>query len=164
MNATKWVQDRIGALGLQAHPEGGHYREVYRSKLTLPLPRGTRSVLTAIHFVLPPRGVSRWHRVRADECWVFVDGDPIELATLDDVGRLHVNTLGRGDGNSVVQVVPAGLWQGARCLGDTGAHAVCTVAPGFDFRDFSLAEIGALARQFPELSALIGQFDALPED
>lgn len=155
-----WASNKVTSLNLIPHPEGGFYREVYRSGLTLPLPRGTRSVLTAIHFVLPPGVVSRWHRVRADECWVFVDGDPLELATLDDVGRVQVHTLGQGADDSVIQVVPAGLWQGARCVGNRGAHVVCTVAPGFDFRDFTLAKIGVLGRQFPESSAVIARFDA----
>lgn len=160
---SDWASKKVTTLELIPHPEGGFYREVYRSALTLPLPRGTRSVLTTIHFVLPPGGVSRWHRVRADECWVFVDGDPLELATLDDVGRVDVHKLGRSDGESVVHVVPAGLWQGARCSGKQGSHVVCTVAPGFDFRDFSLAEIGSLARQFPAAGSVIARFDAKPD-
>ena len=158
MNPPDWVAERVAALGLSPHPEGGFYREVYRSALTLPLPRGDRSVLTAIHFVLPAGGVSRWHRVRADECWVFVDGDPLELATLDDVGRVTNVQLGRGFAQTAVSVVPAGLWQAARSSGALGSHVVCTVAPGFDFRDFAMAASGELQRRFPQAAAAIARF------
>ena len=160
MPHSAWVETRIRALGLEPHPEGGFYREVYRSDLTLPLPRGKRSVLTAIHFVLPPGGISRWHRVRADECWIAVDGDPVELATLNDVGKVSAERLGRDllAGEQAIVVVPAGLWQAARCAGQTGSHVVCTVAPGFDFADFTMAAAGELAARFPESAGEISRF------
>jgi predicted cupin superfamily sugar epimerase len=144
-----WVAARVAALGLEPHPEGGFFREVYRSSSSLPLPRGTRSLLTAIHFVLPPGGVSQWHRVRADEAWTLVGGDPLELGTLDDTGQFHEERLEPPPNGSPLGVVPAGLWQAARCTGRNGSHAVCVVAPGFDFKDFRLGSASELAAAWP---------------
>jgi predicted cupin superfamily sugar epimerase len=155
---TDWVASKIAQLALEPHPEGGFFREVYRSSLVLPLPRGTRNVLTTIHFVLPPGGVSRWHRVRADECWVWVDGDPVQLAALDDTGRSTLAVLGKAETQSYVSVVPAGLWQAARCTGPTGSHVVCTVSPGFDFADFTMATQDEMVRRYPGAATVIRAF------
>lgn len=145
------------ALGLLPHPEGGFYREVYRSDAVLPLPRGKRSLLTVIHFVLPPGGFSAWHVVRSDEVWAWAAGDVVRLHRLDDTGRHSVVELG-GDfrcGETVVSVIPAGLWQAAECRGDSGAHLTCTVAPGFDFADFRIGGRDELTAKFPHQRALV---------
>jgi predicted cupin superfamily sugar epimerase len=133
-------------LGMTRHPEGGFYRETFRSRETV-VPRGRvveRSALTTIYFLLVGGGFSRWHRVLADEAWHFYEGDPLELRWApDDGSRVVQATLGPisepadAAPTTPVQVVPAGWWQTART---TGAYTLvgCTVGPGFDFADFQL--------------------------
>ncbi len=157
---SEFVRGRVAALGLRAHPEGGWYREVYRSAATLPLPRGSRSLMTTIDFVLPPGAHSTWHVVRSDECWVWHAGDPLELHQLDDAGHHARVRLGPdfAGGEVASCVVPAGVWQAARPVGAVGAHVCCVVAPGFDFADFRVADARALAAAHPEHEALIATF------
>ncbi|MBM4365040.1 MAG: cupin domain-containing protein [Deltaproteobacteria bacterium] len=152
---NEWLSERLSRLRLEAHPEGGHFREVYRSSSTLPLPRGQRSLLTSIHFLLAPGEVSRWHRVRADEAWCFYEGAPVDLYLLDDAGHLAHHRLGPSPGGEALAVVPAGYWQAAECRGQPGSHVTCTVAPGFDFGDFRLASPGELAGLCPEHESLV---------
>ncbi len=128
-------------LGLLPHPEGGFYREVYRSTACVSLPVGTpRNALTTIFFLLPEGEVSRWHQVDADEVWHFYEGEPMELLSFDPVSReCRVVNLGPVAFNmQPVHVVPAGWWQAARPL---GAYSLvgCTVAPGFEFSGFRMA-------------------------
>lgn len=130
----------INALGLETHPEGGHYREVYRSpdRVTAGT-RGERPAVTTIYFLLVAGECSRWHVVRSDEIWHFYEGDPLELLTLDPATlEIRRVTLGPFDtGQEPVHVVPAGQWQAAR---PTGGHTLvgCSVGPGFEFVDFRL--------------------------
>lgn len=154
---STFVRDRVAALGLAPHPEGGWFREVYRSSATLGLPRGTRSLLTLIDYVLGPGSFSAWHVVRSDEVWSWHAGDVIELHTLDDAGVHRVQRLGPGlvDGERAAVVVPAGLWQAARCVGAVGVHVTCAVAPGFDFADFRMAERTTLLARHPEHADII---------
>jgi uncharacterized protein len=134
----------IARLGLTPHPEGGYFREVYRSEREVdPLDgRGRRSAVTTILFLLVAGQVSAWHRVRSDEVWHFYEGDPLLLSwSASADGERTAHTLGPvGDGQSPVAVVPADCWQTARPLGDY-ALVGCTVGPGFDYEDFELAEV-----------------------
>jgi predicted cupin superfamily sugar epimerase len=137
--------DRASALmtelHLQPHPEGGHFREVYRSPLTVAPSdgRSDRAALTTIYFLLRAGEHSALHRVRSDEVWHFYEGDPLELVWWSpDQDRLERAALGPvADAQAPVAIVPAGSWQAART---TGAYTLvgCTVAPGFDFADFAL--------------------------
>ena len=132
----------IAALGLNPHPEGGYYGEVYRSSATVHPDdgRGPRSALTTIHFLLPHGSVSRWHRVQSDEVWHFYEGAPLDLWMASPEGDQATHyRLGPLEGaQRPVWTVPAGRWQAAR---STGSYTLvgCTVGPGFDFRDFALA-------------------------
>jgi len=136
------VQDLITALGLTPHPEGGYYGDLYRSVATvLPVDgRGPRAALTTIYFLLPGGAVSRWHRVQSDEVWHFYEGAPLDLWTADPHAReVAHHRLGPLDApQHPVHTVTAGWWQAAR---STGAYTLvgCTVGPGFDFTDFTLA-------------------------
>jgi predicted cupin superfamily sugar epimerase len=135
------ASELIGLLKLEPHPEGGYYREIWRSGLeTVPADgRGTRPALTLIYFLLPAGAVSRWHRVRSDEVWHFCEGAPLELFQLPlETWHLQRITLGPlHAGQFPVHCVPAGVWQAARSL---GSHTLvsCAVGPGFDFSDFEL--------------------------
>ncbi len=138
----------IDKLQLQPHPEGGFYRETWRSNLCLPqsiLPAaytGNRSAGTSILFLLPTGHCSRWHRVRSAELWFHQGGDPLELVmaeTLD--GSTEIIELGRDD--AFQAVVPPNHWQRATPVPGTAGYALvaCVVVPGFDFADFELIAV-----------------------
>lgn len=154
----------IQALGLAPHPEGGYFREVFRSRdIVQPSDgRGPRPALTTIYFLLPADAVSRWHRVRSDEVWHHYEGDPLELLLMTDgASRLDRVTLGPyRNGQTPVHYVPAGWWQAARPLG-AYTLAGCTVGPGFEYADFELLadqpDLAArLCRAFPGVGDFIG--------
>ncbi len=150
----------VEALGLAPHPEGGFYRETWRSPRRVATPRGERSALTLIHFLLPPGHRSAFHRVESDEAWHHVSGGPLELHVLTEAGVHAVHRLDASLAGGAVDhlVVPAGAWQAARPAGDRHALVSCAVAPGFDFADFRLARPGELAALRPDLAGL---FEAL---
>jgi predicted cupin superfamily sugar epimerase len=145
-------------LGLTTHPEGGHFREVFRSRLRVQPDdsRPARAALTTIYFLLTAGDVSRWHRVASDEVWHFYEGDPLELLTIDAQSHQveHYLLGGVSVDARPVHAVPTGVWQAART---TGAYTLvgCTVGPGFDFEDFQmLRETPAEAAQLsPHLGA-----------
>lgn len=153
----------IDLLGLQPHPEGGHYRETFRSPMRQSGPRGERAASTAIWFLLQAGQVSRWHRVEADECWHWYEGQPLAVLVCEQPGApVTIHQLGPVDAHSRPQhVVPAGWWQAAMPLGDY-ALVGCTVAPGFDFADFTLIDPASRAADWfrahadPRLVALPG--------
>jgi uncharacterized protein len=137
----------IDKLELQPHPEGGFYRETWRSNLCLPqsiLPAeytGDRSAGTAILFLLPTDHFSRWHRVRSAELWFHQAGDPLELVmaeTLD--GATQIIHLGRD--YTFQAVVPPNRWQKAKPIAGAAGYALvaCVVVPGFDFADFEMSD------------------------
>jgi predicted cupin superfamily sugar epimerase len=138
-----WAQ----SLDLSPHPEGGWYRETWRSEVTVPqsaLPpqyTGARSAGTAILFLLMPGQQSAWHTVRSAELWLHHRGSPLLL----EVGpeRTSATTHLLGDdiaaGAAPQLVVPPGHWQRARPRDDEPALVSCVVVPGFDFADFGLA-------------------------
>jgi predicted cupin superfamily sugar epimerase len=155
--------DLIATLGLRPHPEGGHYGEVFRSVARVrPADRDVERVaLTTIYFLLEAGEWSRWHRVQADEAWHFSEGDPLDLLWFDAGGDVVRRArLGPAAADTrPVAVVPAGCWQAARPL---GAYSLvgCTVAPGFEFADFTLLadapeDAARLRARHPNLAELI---------
>lgn len=143
----------INRLQLEPHPEGGYYREIFRSSgLVSPADgRGPRAALTTIYFLLPAGIVSRWHRVASDEVWHLYEGGPLQVLTVDPECRNVV----RHDLElqAPVCTVAATYWQAARTRGDF-ALVGCTVAPGFDFADFAiLADDAATAARLLALDA-----------
>jgi predicted cupin superfamily sugar epimerase len=150
MNVTELIEQ----LQLAPHPEGGYFRETYRAAESVgatALPRrftGERSISTAIYFLLEAGQCSHLHRIRSDEVWHFYAGDPLDVMEIDGAGELKVTRIGTG---GVYQhVVPAGVWFGAApAEGGRFALVGCTVAPGFDFADFELADRAALLREYP---------------
>jgi predicted cupin superfamily sugar epimerase len=138
----------VRRLGLLPHPEGGFYRETYRSTLTLDLPDGRRrAASTAIYYLLPSGTWSAWHRVLSDEVWHHYDGGALQLHLLGVGTRL----LHRGDPQAVV---PAGVWQAAEPE-DGAVLCGCTVAPGFGFADFAMGREDELLAAYPDQAALI---------
>ena len=133
----------IAALGLARHPEGGWYAETFRDN-SGEGPAGGRGHSTAIYFLLEGGDVSAWHRVRdAAEVWHFYAGATLEIRVFDETEGTVSFTLGNdlAAGERPQAVVPANRWQTARSLGDWTLVG-CTVAPGFDFSQFELAEPG----------------------
>jgi predicted cupin superfamily sugar epimerase len=127
----------IAMLGLEPHPEGGHYRETWRADPTV----GDRMMATAILYLLAAGERSAWHRVDADEVWLFHGGDPLELAVAADADSppaRHVLGTEMVEGEQPQVVVPAGSWQSARTLGGWTLVS-CVVSPGFRFEGFELA-------------------------
>lgn len=151
------ADDLIQALGLAPHPEGGHYREIFRSPTTVATPRGPRAALTTIDFLLQRGQFSAWHRVCSDEVWHLLGGGPLRLWSLAaDLSHLEHTDLGIAPPR---RVISADAWQAAEPLGDF-AHVGATVAPGFDFADFSFgrddpAVSAALQRLAPDLRRLL---------
>ena len=159
-SARYWI-DR---LKLIPHPEGGHYRETYRSELSIPrdaLPTqfaGPRPVSTAIYFLLESNNFSAFHRLRSDELWHFYAGSPITVHVIEPDGSYSEIQLGADpDAGQVLQaVVKAERWFASQVLDDTSfALAGCTVAPGFDFADFELGKRSDLVKLYPQHRALI---------
>jgi predicted cupin superfamily sugar epimerase len=144
------AQQLIAALGLTPHPEGGWYREVFRSNARVQPAddRPARDALTSIYFLLQGGQFSRWHRVLSDEVWIHLEGAPIALWTCDaGLQAAPAQTrLGPVDGDATrpQHTVPVGQWQAARLITMEGspdyALVACTVGPGFDFADFSFME------------------------
>ncbi|MBN1592034.1 MAG: cupin domain-containing protein [Candidatus Coatesbacteria bacterium] len=155
----------IEILNLEPHPaEGGYYRETYRSGDAIPqgaLPSRyagrSRSVSTAIYFLLTRDTFSAMHRLRGDEIFHFYMGDPVTMVHLYPDGHGEEVILGNDleRGHKCQVVVPMNVWQGA-FLDDGGEFALLgtTVAPGFDFADFELGRREDLVRAYPEYAGL----------
>jgi hypothetical protein len=128
----------IGELQLAPHPEGGWYREIYRSTDRVQRGDQTRSATTAIYYLLEQHQLSRWHVVDADEIWHFYAGAPLELIAYDPAARQLTRHMlwTPGAGFGPVGVIRAGVWQAARSLGEYSLVG-CTVSPGFEFSGFS---------------------------
>jgi predicted cupin superfamily sugar epimerase len=134
------------ALGLEPHPEGGWFRETYRSRVRFEPPGfgAERSAATAIYYLLGPGDQSRWHTVRSDELWLWHRGGPLELLLGGGGERPEaapariVLGLDTAAGQAPQALVPAGTWQSARPAGGEEVLVSCVVAPGFEFADFRL--------------------------
>ncbi|HTH34345.1 MAG TPA: cupin domain-containing protein [Xanthobacteraceae bacterium] len=140
MSATLSAGDVIRLLELKPHPEGGHFREIFRDVRTL---ESGRAASTAIYFLLERGERSHWHRVDAVEIWHWYAGAPLELEISEGEGRIARVTLGNDlTGDQRPQAaVPAHAWQVAQSLGDWTLVG-CTVAPGFEFKNYELAPRG----------------------
>ncbi|MDA0745451.1 MAG: cupin domain-containing protein [bacterium] len=155
-----WIQH----LNLTKHPEGGYFRETYRAPESIAqnvLPNrfsGPRSFSTAIYFLLSGNESSAFHRIRSDELWHFHTGSPLSLHLLHPDGAYERIVLGPHiQNNQTFQAtVPADCWFGATVHNPQSYTLVsCTVAPGFDFADFELANRANLLAQYPQQQKLI---------
>jgi predicted cupin superfamily sugar epimerase len=145
------VATLIAQLALQPHPEGGWYRETFRSPRTVRREEdgAVRSGLTTIFFLLAAGETSRWHRVASDEAWHHYEGAPLELLSFAPDGRGATRVALGADAVSRMHVVPAGWWQAARPTGDY-ALVGCSVGPGFDFADFVMLGDLPMAQRPPQ--------------
>ena len=154
----------IGHLQLAPHPEGGFYRQTYRADLAIdglpPQFSGSRPASTAIYFLLEGEDFSAFHRLRSDELWHFYAGRRLSVHVISPEGAYSEIFLGTNPdaGESFQAVVKAGNWFGSR-VADRESFALvgCTVAPGFDFADFELANREKLMKAHPAHAGLIGE-------
>ncbi len=162
--------DIVKALDLTPHLEGGFFRETFRAEHRLMTARGVRPAATAILFLIAAASPSRFHRLFADELWLFHGGAALELVTLRVDGSAEsavlvgAGELGRGELFTPQAIVPAGTWQAARVLPDaTGrredgadwALVSCVVTPGFTFDDFEMGTSDELLAAYPAQADVI---------
>jgi uncharacterized protein len=154
-DARYWIKK----LELAKHPEGGYFKETYRSNETIfaaalpPRFDGNRAFSTAIYFLLTAVECSSLHRIKSDEMWHFHAGSELIIHIIEPTGSYSQIKLG---GDRFQAVVPAGCWFGAT-VDEPQSYALvgCTVAPGFDFADFELARRDELIAQYPRLRGII---------
>jgi uncharacterized protein len=139
MLALPNADEMIRALDLAPHPEGGHFREIFRDQPE----SGGRGALTSIYFLLAAGERSHWHAVDAVEVWHYHAGSPLDLSVSPDGTRIETIRLGTDivGGQRPQGIVPPGAWQAAQSLGDWTLVG-CTVAPAFEFAGFRLAPPG----------------------
>jgi predicted cupin superfamily sugar epimerase len=157
------AEELVRLLEMSPHPEGGHYREVFRSghRVATADGRAPRQALSSIDFLLDGGAFSAWHRVASDEAWHLLEGGPLRLWLIspDLQAFSHLDLAPVGAVTRPRGVVPAGWWQAAEPLGDY-AYVGATVGPGFVFDDFSFGRAdpglrAALQGQAPALMRLL---------
>ncbi len=155
-------------LQLTKHPEGGHYREIYRADEFIAVRRpeseaAQRNQCTSIYFLLKSGERNFLHRIKSDELWHFYDGSPLIVYEIDAQGNLRKNLLGLNPDNGELPllVIKAGSWFCAEVLAENSfTLAGCTVSPGFDFKDLEIADRGILMEEFPQHGNFINKFTA----
>ncbi|MEI2737858.1 MAG: cupin domain-containing protein [Chitinophagaceae bacterium] len=149
---------------LRPHPEGGWYKQSYKSNESIAasaLPErfgGDRPFSTAIYFLLEQGNFSAFHRIKSDECWHFYAGDTLQVYVIHPDAVMEIISLGPAieEGEQFQYVVPANCWFASRpAPGSSFSFVGCTVAPGFDFADFELADADILSKEYPQHAAII---------
>lgn len=159
LHGTSKSEEIVAAYRLEKHPEGGWFRETYRSALfleTVPGYPGGRSACTAIHFLIGRGDFSAFHRLRGEEVWIHLAGDPLDLVVLGrKVKRIELGPAETG--RDPIAVVPAGNLQAAKTIGEF-TLSLCIVTPGFEYADFSMPSREELLREHPGHEDLILSF------
>lgn len=149
----------IDSLNLDSHPEGGFFKETYRSKeIVINRNGSSRSVSTGIYFLIDSNSFSAFHKIESDEMWHFYAGVPLTVYIIKPSGNLEIMKIGKNiqNGEQLQGVVPAGSWFASKVSEPNQYSLVgCTVAPGFDFKDFVLATREELSKEFPQHSKII---------
>ena len=160
-------QDWIKQLDLAKHPEGGYYKETYRSSdlvnqdQTLKRYQGDRNASTAIYYLLMNDDISVFHKLQSDEIFHFYSGSPLDVHIIDPQGKYYYYKLGNNPlENQLLQlVIPHGSWFASGVSAPNSYSLIgCTVSPGFDFSDFSMASQQELIQLFPEHQAVIEKY------
>ena len=159
-------QKLVEHFSMSPHPEGGFFAETYRSQGAIPADAppgfgGTRNFSTGILFLLRRGEYSHLHRLKQDEMWHFYLGAPLRLAIVRLDGTAEEILLGQDvlNGQYLQYTVPGGCWFGATpAEGSDFALVGCTVAPGFDFADFEMADPDVLGQTFPHAAGLVREF------
>ncbi|MDR0969869.1 MAG: cupin domain-containing protein [Lentimicrobiaceae bacterium] len=151
----------INQLQLLPHPEGGFYKETYRSDVTATDSKGAkRNVCTSIYYLLNGTNKSHFHRIPSDELWYFHEGETLEIIYIQHSELTRV-LLGKNtqNGEHFYIKIPANVWFAAKIKSEKSYTLVsCVVAPGFDFKDFELAERNTLLNAYPLLKDIIEEF------
>lgn len=155
MNKEQQIDFLVKELDLIPHPEGGFYRETYRSEETIK--GGKRSLMTSIYFLLTSENVSHFHRIKSDELWYYHGGSPLVVHILDAAGH-HQHIVGNDPEKGYLPqfLVPKNTIFGSTVLEKNSYSLVsCVVAPGFDFADFELFKKEELLAAYPIHSDII---------
>jgi predicted cupin superfamily sugar epimerase len=155
------IKEIIKKFNMQAHPEGGHFTETYRSNELVEMPNGSRNISTAIYFLLQDEEISHLHRIKSDEMWHFYLGEPLLIFEIDENGQYHETILGPNilEGQKVQYTVRAGRWFGSTPLNaSTFSFVGCTVSPGFDFKDFELMNEEIALKEYKHLYQKIEKY------
>jgi predicted cupin superfamily sugar epimerase len=150
----------IAHLQLQPHPEGGYYREVFRSgqNLVRQSSNTIKQACTSIYYLLEGRDFSGFHRLVSDELWYFHKGEPLFVHVIDLEGRHHALELSDEATGSLSIVVKGGLWFAAEIPSQSGFTLVsCAVAPAFDFSEFEMADKKKLTDAYPQHALLFNK-------
>jgi uncharacterized protein len=160
----KRIPELINTLNLEPHPEGGFFSEVYRSDGTIQTENGEfpdgRCFSTSIYYLLRSEDISKFHRIKSDEIWHHYEGSSITIHLIFQGGLYETRSLGKNlkNGQRPQHVVPAGGWFGVTVdYPDSFALCGCTVAPGFEFRDFEMAERDVMLEKFPNHESIINK-------
>ncbi len=157
----------IDKLKLTPHPEGGYYREIYRSGEFIHIEglpdryKNKRAFSTSIYFLIEGRQISKFHRLKSDETWHFYDGCSIKIYILDENKNLNEIIIGKdlSEGNLFQFTIKKNNWFAAELIEkDSFALIGCSVSPGFDFEDFELAERNYLIKNYPEYEIIVKKF------
>lgn len=164
MNSAKQL---IEHFELKEHPEGGYFKETYRSEGQIPGSvlgdqfEGDRNYCTGIYFMLTSGPFSAFHRIQQDEMWHFYQGSPLTIHMIDSYGNYTTQVVGLNFENGEVPqfTVPKGCWFAAE-VNESESYSFigCTVSPGFDFRDFELGSQKQLIHHFPQHREIIKRF------
>ena len=164
----------IKKLGLEPHPEGGYFRQTYKSELkvtpwallsslrpgTIPSIGRPRAASTAIYFLLEGENFSAFHRLKSDEMWHFYAGSPLMVHVIDPSGKYSSTLLGSDAeaGQVFHAIVPAGCWFASHVADWKGWTLVgCTVAPGFEYEDFEMGKAEELVKEYPKNREIINR-------
>ena len=160
------IEEIINKLALVPHPEGGYFKETYRSQGSIQQAslgnkyKGERNYSTCIYFLLTSENFSAFHRIKQDEIWHFYDGSPLRLHMISDAGVHTAHLIGRDLNNGEMPqfIVRGGNWFAAEVINENDYSLVgCTVSPGFSFEDFELRSRAELISLFPNHEAIISK-------
>jgi predicted cupin superfamily sugar epimerase len=155
-DAAYWIK----RLNLLPHPEGGYYKEVFRSNQEVIRKSGAdfKQARTSIYYLLEADDYSGFHRLASDEIWYFHQGEPLYIHAIDSQGGYTQHELSSAGNGSLSVVIPAGLWFAAEIPAKSGFTLVsCAVAPGFDFSEFEMAKKDELSKKYPSYTHLFNK-------
>lgn len=148
----------ISSLELQPHPEGGYYKEVFRSQQNI-IREGAaviKQACTSIYYLLENTDFSGFHRIASEEIWYFHKGEPLLIHVIDEKGRLTTHELSDEPTGSFSVAVSAGLWFAAEIQSAKGFTLVsCAVAPGFEFNEFEMGTLAGLIELYPQHASIL---------
>ena len=156
-NAAYWSKH----LNLQPHPEGGFYREVFRSEMEVTRVSSTekKQAITSIYYLLEGADFSGFHRIASDELWYFHKGSPLIIHAIDPNGNYSAYELSDTSSGSLSVAIKAGIWFASEIPSKTGFALVsCAVAPGFEFSEFEMAKKQVLIALYPLHHLIIDKF------